>query len=102
MTAGYNGLLVEHAALEQIQNDLRQAVQAIDDRMARLDGDLGRLRSDFDGNARGSYDSSKAKWDAAINEMRLLLNDTGAQVGDSNAEFARVDNLAATRMGEVF
>ena len=102
MTTGSNGLLVQHAALEQIQNDLRQAVQAIDDRMALLDADLGRMRSEFDGNARTTYDQVKVKWDTAIQEMRLLLNDTGTQVGDSNAEFDRVDNLAASRMGEVF
>lgn len=104
MNAGMNGggLLVEHAALEQIQNDLGTAVRAIEDRMARLDSELGRMRSEFDGDARATYDQVKAKWDAAIHEMRLLLNDTGVQVGDSNANFSRVDKLAATRMGGVF
>lgn len=104
MTTGTNagGLLVQHAALEQIQNDLGTAVKAIEDRMARLDGELGRMRAEFDGNARTTYDQVKAKWDNAIHEMRLLLNDTSAQVGNSNTEFHRVDTLAATRMGEVF
>src|SRR4051812_24599934 len=104
MSTGSNagGLLVQHAALEQIQVDLGNAVKAIEDRMARLDGELGKLRAEFDGNARTTYDQVKAKWDAAIHEMRLLLNDTGVQVGDSNAEFHRVDSLAASRMGGVF
>ena len=104
MTAGMNGggLLVEHAALEQIQNDLGTAVQAIQDRMDRLDSELGRLRTEFDGDARTTYDQVKARWDAAIHEMRILLDDSRLQVGDANANFSRADQLAATRMGGVF
>lgn len=101
-TDGNGGLLVQHAALEQIQTDLQNAYRAIEDRMARLDADLGNLRAGFDGNARTTYDQVKVKWDNAIHEMRLLLNDTGTQVGHSQSEFARVDGLAASRIQEVF
>lgn len=102
MSAGHPGLLVEHAALEQIRQDLARAVQAIHERMTRMDSELAPLRVDFDGHARQAYDASKAKWDTAIHEMRQLLDDAGRHVGDSNVEFARVDGAAASRMGQVF
>jgi early secretory antigenic target protein ESAT-6 len=100
--SGHLGLVVQHAALEQIRDDLRRAVLAIHDRMARLDGELAPLRADFDGQARASYDTSKAAWDTAIHEMRQLLDHVSRQVGEANAEFARVDAQAAARIGQVF
>jgi WXG100 family type VII secretion target len=102
MSGGPDGLLVQHAALEQIQADLGRAVLRIHDRLDRLDADLLPLRTDFDGHARAAYDAGKARWDAAIREMQELLAAAGRQVGEANAEFARVDDLAASRLDQAF
>ena len=101
MTTGFNGLLVTHTALEQAQEDIRQAVQAIDDRLNRLETELAPLRSEWSGQARDAYATSKAKWDNAILEMRALLNDTGATVGTSNAEYFKTDNAAAAGFQQI-
>jgi early secretory antigenic target protein ESAT-6 len=101
MTMGFNGLLVTHAALDQAQEDIRQAVQAIDDRLHRLEGELVPLQGEWSGQAKDAYRASKAKWDSAILEMRALLSDTGATVGRANAEYLRTDNAAAAGFQQI-
>jgi WXG100 family type VII secretion target len=101
MTTGFNGLLVTHSALDQAQDDIRQAVQAIDDRLDRLETELAPLQSEWSGQARDAYTTSKAKWDTAILEMRTLLAETGATVGCSNADYLRTDSTAAAGFQQI-
>ena len=90
-----NGIRVNHAGLEQAAQDLQQKVKDIDNRMNRLESDLAPLRNEWAGNARTSYDTAKAKWDLAIQEMKTLLDETSKTVYQSNADYARADQRGA-------
>ncbi|WP_122816068.1 WXG100 family type VII secretion target [Nocardioides pantholopis] len=90
-----DGIRVQHAGLEQAAQDLLAKVKDIDSRMNQLERELGALRSSWAGNARLAYDSAKATWDGAIEEMRLLLQDTGRAVDQSNADYAAADARGA-------
>ena len=90
-----DGLRVNHAGLDTAAQDLYTAVKEIDDRMNRLESELAPLKSDWTGNAQASYHSAKAKWDAAIQEMRDLLDQTGRSVLQSNAEYRAADQRGA-------
>ena len=91
MTSGFDGLLVNHAGLDQAANDLATGVQAIDNRMAQLEQDLAPLQSQWAGNAQQAYIVAKNKWDAAIEEMKVLLADTSRTVSQSNVEYNQAD-----------
>ena len=93
--AGFDGLLVNHAGLNEVGDHLYKMVKDIDDRMNRLEGDLAPLQSDWSGNAQAAYNTAKTKWDTAIAEMMQLLNDTGRTVGDSNVEYHAADMRGA-------
>ncbi len=101
MSAGFHGLLVNHAALDQATTDIRAAVQAIGDRLDRLESELAPLRSDWSGQAQETYRVSKTRWDAAITQMRDLLNQTGLVVGQANAEYAHADRAAAATFAQI-
>ncbi len=90
-----DGLRVNHAGLDTAAQDLYTAVKDIDDRMNRLENELAPLKSDWTGNAQASYHSAKAKWDAAIQEMRDLRAQTSQSVNQSNAEYKAADQRGA-------
>lgn len=90
-----DGLRVNHAGLEQAADDMRTTVQRIDERMDRLESELEGLRNSWAGNAQQAYVAAKAKWDAAIGEMRDLLADTSMTVNQSNDEYRAADQRGA-------
>ena len=90
-----DGLRVNHAGLDTAAEDMYRTVKDIDDRLNRLEQELAPLRSDWTGNAQQAYQTAKAKWDGAIQEMRDLLADTSAQVHQSNAEYKAADQRGA-------
>lgn len=90
-----DGIRVNHAGLDQAASDLVQKVKDIDTRMNQLETELSGLRSSWAGNARLAYDSAKATWDRAIEEMRILLQDTGRAVEQSNTDYAAADARGA-------
>lgn len=90
-----DGLRVNHAGLDQAADDLYGAVKKIDDRMDRLESELAPLRSDWSGQAQSAYTTAKAKWDAALQDMRNLLDDTSKTVTQSNAEYRAADMRGA-------
>lgn len=91
-----DGLRVNHAGLDQAADDLNSAVKKIDDRMERLESELAPLRSDWSGQAQSAYTTAKATWDAALQDMRNLLDDTSKTVTRSNAEYRAADMRGAT------
>ncbi|MGB0099704.1 MAG: WXG100 family type VII secretion target [Nocardioides sp.] len=94
-----NGLRVNHAGLDTAAEDLRRAVQQIDDRLNRLESELAPLRSDWTGQAQQAYQVSKAKWDAAMQEMKTMLAETSATVSQSNQEYMAADQRGAASFG---
>lgn len=94
-----DGLRVNHAGLDTAAQDLHTAVKEIDDRLDRLESELAPLRSDWTGNAQASYRAAKGRWDAAIHEMRGLLEQTSQTVLRSNAEYKAADQRGATAFG---
>lgn len=91
-----DGLRVNHAGLDQAAQDLYNTVKKIDDRMNRLESELSPLRSDWSGQAQQAYTAAKAKWDAALQDMRNLLDDTSRTVSQSNAEYRAADQRGAS------
>lgn len=90
-----DGLRVNHAGLDLAAQDLGAAVKEIDDRMNRLEDELAPLRGDWTGQAQTAYHAAKARWDAAIHEMRDLLDQTSQLVRQSNADYQAADRRGA-------
>ncbi len=97
MTLGDGTIRVNHAALDQASVDLARQVRQIDARLDQLEGELAPLRGGWTGEARESYDTAKRQWDAAMHDMRTVLDDAGRAVSQSNAEYAARDRAGAAR-----
>lgn len=88
-------LKVEHGGLERVADDLMTIVNRVGCRMEELDRELSPLRTQWVGDAQLAYAASKQRWDAAIAEMRELLQVTARQVTQSNAEYRAADERGA-------
>jgi 6 kDa early secretory antigenic target len=95
----FEGLRVNHAGLDTAAGDLLATVQQIDDRLNRLEAELAPLHRDWVGNAQQAYTTAKAKWDAAILEMKELLGQTSLAVHHSNDEYGAADRRGAASFG---
>ncbi|WP_205472654.1 WXG100 family type VII secretion target [Nocardioides sp. SYSU D00038] len=96
-----DGILVQHAGLDQAGADLHQMVKDIDDRMNRLESELQPLRHEWHGEAQNAYTAAKAKWDWAILQMRNLLDETGQTVYQSNSEYRAADVRGANQFTQM-
>lgn len=97
MTGELDGLRVEHAALDQAAQDMASTVKQMDARLTQLEHDLSPLKSQWLGSQQEAYARAKAQWDQAMEEMKLLLADTGTTVAQSNADYASADSRGAAR-----
>jgi early secretory antigenic target protein ESAT-6 len=93
--AGFDGLLVDHAALDQAAQDLSNAVRDIDARMNQLEDELRPLQSDWTGRAKDQYAISQQRWNTAIYEMLSVLGQTSTSVTQSNADYISADQRGA-------
>lgn len=93
----HDGIIVDHARLQGASDDLATAAQTIRARLDDLENDLAPLASRWSGQAQGSYAAAKAKWDTAMTEMNLLLQDISVVVSDSNQAYRDADRRGAQR-----
>lgn len=98
-STGFDGLRVDHAALDLAAQDLAATVAAVDDRLDRLEGDLAPLRSQWSGHAQEAYAQAEARWRAALVDLRDLLARTSVAVADANAAYAAADRRGAAAFG---
>lgn len=94
-----DGIRVNHGELTNAALNMKATVDEIDGRLDRLEAELQPLRNDWAGNAQQAYTQAKAKWDAAIQEMKDLLNETHRSVDNSNAEYMAADQRGAAQFG---
>jgi WXG100 family type VII secretion target len=92
---GFDGLLVDHAALDQAAQDLSNAVRDIDVRINQLEDELRPLQSGWTGRAKDQYAISKQRWNTAIHEMVTVLGQTSTGVTQSNADYIAADHRGA-------
>lgn len=95
----FDGIRVDHGALDQASNDLGMAAQRIAGRLDQLETDLRPLRSQWSGAAQESYRVAQIAWDQAMGEMVELLRQISADVATSNRAYRRADQRGAARFG---
>ncbi|TIC89167.1 WXG100 family type VII secretion target [Nocardioides sp. GY 10113] len=95
----WDGLRVDHAALDAAAADLAATVRAMDARLDRLAAELAPLRTGWSGAQQEAYRAAQATWDAAMAQMRDLLALTGRAVEQANDAYRAADLRGAARFG---
>lgn len=88
-------LKVGHAGLDLASQDLGTASQNLESLRSDLNAELDRLKPQWTGAAQDAYTPARATWDAAVDEMILLLKDVGVATSDVNRSFQDADRRNA-------
>jgi WXG100 family type VII secretion target len=90
-------LKVNFSALSTASADITSGAGQIEARLAEMDKSLQPLRANWTGEASSSYEASKAKWTAAITDMKALLADIGRAVDTSGQDYQSTERSNAAR-----
>jgi len=94
---GFDGINVQHGKLDAGAADVMTAAKDIDSRLNQLEDDLKPLAQDWTGAAKLAYDQAKAKWDQAIADMIVILQQASQNVSTSNEEYKAADKRGEGR-----
>lgn len=87
----FDGIQVQHAKLVQGAADMLKSAKDIQARLDQLEDELNSLKSNWHGAAQEAYREAKLRWDTAMSEMILLLEDAGRGVEAANMAYQAAD-----------
>lgn len=90
-------LKVNFSALSTASADIGSGANRLEQVLADMDQSLQPLRASWIGEASASYEASKAKWTAAITDMRALLVEIGRAVDSSGQDYQATERTNAQR-----
>lgn len=90
-------LKVGFGALQTASADINSGANQLEQSLANMDRALQPLRANWTGEAASSYEASKAKWTAAITDMKALLADVGRAVGTSGEDYQATERSNTQR-----
>ncbi len=90
-------LKVNFSALSTASPDMMSGANQIEARLAEMDASLQPLRANWSGEAAASYEQAKARWTAAITDMKALLADIGRAVDSSSQDYLATERANAAR-----
>lgn len=62
-------------------------------RLDQLDADLAPMRAGWDGFARDAYHAAQTRWNAAADDLNLLLQAVGISVNDASTGYQDTEKL---------
>ncbi len=92
-----SNLKVNFGALSTASADIMTGANQLEQTLANMDRSLQPLRANWTGEASTSYEAARAKWTAAINDMKLLLSDVGRAVDASGQDYQATERSNAAR-----
>ena len=90
-------LKVDFAALSVAAADIKTGAGKLEATLADMDAALQPLRASWTGEAAASYEASKARWTAALTDMKALLNEIGRAVESSGQDYQSTERGNAAR-----
>ncbi len=95
-----NRLHVNHEGLDMASTSLLSDAGQLQAVLSQLEADIkSKVSANWGGEAQTSFAAAKAKWDAGMDDLRLLLNQIGTTVGHANTEYRASDMRGANRFG---
>lgn len=82
-------------AIDGARADIAATSGNINGKLADVRSYLAPLVADWEGSASEAYQAQQAKWDAAANDLNLVLEAIGRAVGAGNDDMNATNNSAA-------
>jgi len=94
---GGNGYKMQFGTVDAAGADLVRGAGNIESKLNDMETALKPLQADWTGSASEAYLQAKAKWNAALTEMKALLQDIGRQVSQDSADGQANENRNRNR-----
>jgi len=92
-----SNLKVNFGALSTAAADIQSGANGLEQTLANMDRSLQPLRANWTGSASDAYDQAKAKWTAALTDMKALLAQVGQAVDVSGQDYQATERANAAR-----
>lgn len=92
-----NGYKMQFGAVDTAGADLVRGAGNIENKLSQMEDALKPLQADWTGSASEAYLQAKAKWNAALSEMKVLLSDIGRQVSQDSQDGQANENRNMNR-----
>lgn len=90
-------LKVNFSTLAGAAADINAGAGQIESTLGDMDSQLQALRANWTGESASAYEAAKAKWTAAITDMRTLLAQIGSAVDTSGQEYQSTERTNTNR-----
>jgi WXG100 family type VII secretion target len=94
---GGNGYKMNFGTVDTAGTDLVRGAGNIESKLGDMETALRPLQADWTGSASEAYVQAKAKWNQALTEMKVLLNDIGRQVSQDSQDGQANENRNKNR-----
>ncbi|MGB3373737.1 MAG: WXG100 family type VII secretion target [Microbacterium sp.] len=94
---GGNGYKMNFGTVDAAGTDLVRGAGNIESKLSDMETALKPLQADWTGSASEAYVQAKAKWNQALTEMKVLLNDIGRQVSQDSQDGQANENKNKNR-----
>lgn len=88
---------IQYNAAANAAEAMREQTQAISGTLRSLESELQALMQSWEGEDQAEYRTVQAKWNAAVEQMRMLLSENGALL-DSVADGHKRDERRSSQM----
>ncbi|KGM09834.1 WXG100 family type VII secretion target [Cellulomonas bogoriensis] len=92
-----SNLKVNFGALQGASADITTRANQIEQTLANMDRSLQPLKANWSGEASASYETARAKWTAAVTDIKALLADVGRAVDASGQDYQATERANAAR-----
>ncbi len=86
-------IMVNYAALEAAETQIKSISRAMDDKLATLRGKLQQIV--WEGQDQQRYAEHQAQWDRAVADLNQVLAQIGAAVGVANSNYQQTEQSNA-------
>lgn len=90
-------LKVNFSTLSAAAADINAGAGQIEATLADMDAQLQSLRANWTGESASAYEAAKAKWTAAITDMKTLLAQIGSAVDTSGQDYQATERQNTAR-----
>ncbi len=90
-------LKVNFSTVSTAAADIASGAGQLEATLTDMDSQLQPLKANWQGEAFASYEAAKAKWTAAITDMKALLADIGRQVDTSGQDYQAAERQNTNR-----
>lgn len=91
---------VNHGAMDSGSGEVVLQAKGLNEIMTNLESSLTKeLGGNWEGQAKVTYQQTKAKWDASLADLTEFLNSLGGMLGEINQGWQDVDGRGAKFWG---